>query len=197
MTERVALPGRRRFSDATFLASQSDTKTNAQQKHWGFAQRLPHAYAICLGWKSSTSVQGLFSLKPLRMHPDALGTICFDPRGHLHVVILFVPLLCQSNDPQLFIPAHIQTHTHVRFPGRQEWTKSARAHRSPPRRRRTDCRRCRVCTSRLKASLVVMWSTWLYSLWSVIVPIGAIFILTVIHRRSSPPPQVPSPVQSV
>lgn len=42
--------------------------------------------------------------------------------------------------------------------------------------------------------LVTMWSTWLYSVGSVIVSVGAIVIIAIIHRRTNKP-QVLSPMQ--
>jgi len=43
-----------------------------------------------------------------------------------------------------------------------------------------------------ESRLVMMWSTWLCTVWSVVVSVGAIFIIAIVHLRSSRP-QVPSP----
>lgn len=42
-----------------------------------------------------------------------------------------------------------------------------------------------LSTCQTESPSAMMWSAWLYSVWSVVVPVGAIFIITIIHLCTS------------
>lgn len=96
-----------------------------------------------------------------------------------------------SNDPQLFITAHTQTHKHARLnPGRGV-ERGAWVFKAETETDLTESSTGQIILSSLslprltESPSAMMWFAWLYSMWSVVVSVGAIFIITIIHLRTS------------
>lgn len=95
-------------------------------------------------------------------------------------------MFCQSNDPAV-VCACAQSDTH-RCKCCWGWERGAwgagfsSCERSAGRSGRHFCQVAWLTGS----PSVTMWSAWLCALWSVVASLVAIFIITVIHRRSSP-----------